>query len=235
MPDWQKLVRRRLASLALEPELRDEVLAELASHLEETYDAIRAEGVPEDDAVRRTLSQVPDWNDLQRRIRSARAKEVTMNIRVTRFWLPGLITFVVSMSFLALIEKFGPRPWALYLGDGPAVIRTTPSLMVYIPWLLLLPLIGAIGAYLSNRAGAPIRTVLVSSIFPVLPFIASFVIVLPVGLIIDRHVGVNVVAAALLRALLGWVLLPGAALLVGGLFAVLLLSRRSVSRSATAG
>jgi hypothetical protein len=230
MRDWEELVRTKLASLAIEPEEKREVIAELAAHLEETCETLRGGGMPEQEAIRRALSQVPDWNDLQGKIRTARIKENNMNSRVTRFWIPGLLTFMVSMSLLAVIEKFGPKPSVLYMGDGPAVIRTTPSLIVYIPWLVALPLIGAMGAYLSNRAGASVRTVLVSSIFPIFPFIGLFSVVLPVGLIIDRQVGVTVVAASLLRLLVGWVLIPGMALLAGGLLAWLLLSRRLGSR-----
>lgn len=231
MHDWEELVRTKLAGLAIEPEEKREVIAELAAHLEETCESLREGGLPEQEAVRRALTQVPDWNDLQNKIRTARIKENNMNSRVTRFWIPGLLTFVVSMSLLAGIEKFGPRPSVFYIGDGPEVMRTTPSLVVYIPWLVALPLIGAMGAYLACRAGASARTVLVSSIFPILPFIGLFSVLLPWGLIIDRQVSATFVAAGLLRGLVGWVLIPGTALLAGGLLAEFIVSRRSVSRS----
>jgi len=35
MPDWNALVEQRLAGLALEPEQRAEVIAEVAAHLED--------------------------------------------------------------------------------------------------------------------------------------------------------------------------------------------------------
>jgi hypothetical protein len=223
MRDWEKFVQSKLAELKLAPEPKADVIAELAGHLEEAYESLREEGVAEHDAARRALAQVPDWSDLQRKVYSTRIKENNMNSRVTRFWIPGLLTFVVSMSLLATIEKFDPRPSVLYLGND---MRTTPSLIFYIPWLAALPLIGAMGAYLSNRAGGSVRTAVVSSLFPILPFIAVFSVVLPVGLIIDRQVGVTVMAASLLRGVIGWVLIPGTALLAGGLLAWLLLSRR---------
>ncbi len=228
MRDWEELVRTKLAGLAIEQGEKREVIAELAAHLEETCETLRRGGMPEQEAIQRALSQVPDWNDLRNKICTARIKENNMNSRVTRFWIPGLLTFVVSMSLLAAIEKFDPKPSVFYLGND---MRTTPSLIFYIPWLAALPLIGAMGAYLSNRAGASVRAVLVSSIFPILPSIAVFSVVLPVGLIIDRQVGVTVAAASLLRGVIGWVLIPGMALLAGGLLAEFILSRRSVSRS----
>jgi hypothetical protein len=226
MPDWQKLVEQRLAALSLEPDEKDEVLAELAGHLAETYDSLHKNGVPEEEAIYRTLSQVPDWKDLRRNIRSAR-KENTMNNRVTRFWFPSLITFVISTSLLAAVQKFGPQPLILHLPKSPVI-------MFYVFWLLSLPLIGAMGAYLSHNAGASFRQMLIASVFPVLPFVAAFVIILPVSLIIDRHVAHNIAVAGALVTAFSWILVPGVALLAGGLLAVFL-SRRSVSRTVSVG
>jgi hypothetical protein len=36
-----------------------------------------------------------------------------MNNRVRQLWLPGLLTFIMSMGLLALTEIFGPKPWIL--------------------------------------------------------------------------------------------------------------------------
>src|SRR6266852_3183843 len=132
MRDWEELVRTKLAGLAIEQGEKREVIAELAAHLEETCETLRRGGMPEQEAIQRALSQVPDWNDLRNKICTARIKENNMNSRVTRFWIPGLLTFVVSMSLLAAIEKFDPKPSVFYLGND---MRTTPSLIFYIPWL----------------------------------------------------------------------------------------------------
>ena len=221
MPDWEKLVRRGLAGLALGPEEQREVFAELASHPEETYESLRKEGVSKQDAVRRTLSQVRDWNDLQRKIRSARMKEDTMNTRVTRFWRPSLITFTLSSVLLAANQIFGPRPTVLHSGKLPLI-------MLFIPWLLCLPLVGAAGAYLSRRAGAPLGIMLISSIFPVLPFAVAFLIVLPVALVLDHHVGHTITITGFLTGWFVWIVVPAAALIAGGLLAALVPSRHSL-------
>ena len=78
-----------------------------------------------------------------------------------------------------------------------------------------------------SRAGGSLRTALVSSIFPILPFIAAFSVVLPVSLIIDRQMGVTVVATGLFQSVIGWVVIPGMTLLAGGLLAEFFLSRRA--------
>jgi len=64
--DWKEFVRSRLADLALDPAENDEVQAELAAHLEESYEAFRAEGLSEQDATRRTQSQAADRRRRQR-------------------------------------------------------------------------------------------------------------------------------------------------------------------------
>ena len=224
MPDWQQLVQQRLSNLALEPAEKDEVHAELAAHLEESYEAFRTEGLREHDAVQRTLAQVADWKELQRKIVFARVRKDIMTNRVTQLWLPGLLTFALSMGLEALVQKFGPRPIVLDLDKG------TPVLMFYTAWLLVLPLAGALGAYLSKRAGGSVRMVLASSIFPVLPFAVVFLIAIPVGLVINHNLEHHIVTAAYLSLSVGWVLAPGVALLAGGLLIQLVLSRRLGSR-----
>src|SRR6267378_7586858 len=181
MRDWEEFVRRRLSSLALDAVKKDEVQVELAEHLEESYESLRTKGLPERAAMQQTLAQVADWQDLRQRIQVARTrKENIMNDRVRQLWLPGLLTFALSMGLLELVQKFGPRPIILNLDKG------TPVLMFYTSWLLILPLAGALGAYLSKRAGGSVRMVLASSIFPVLPFAVVFLIAIPVGLVIGH-------------------------------------------------
>jgi hypothetical protein len=223
MHDWSASVEQRLAGLALEPEERAEVIAEVAAHLEEVFDGLLREGVTEDEAVRRTLSQAGSWQDLRRKIQAARSEEDVVTNRVRQFWLPGLVTFVLSGGPLGLLEKFGPRPWIM------ALRGVVPIGMLYIPWLLLLPVIGALGAYLSHRAGGSRRTVFSSIVFPVLPFLVSIILVLPVSLFSDHFMAHMIGPMSLVMALLGWVLVPGAAVLAGGLPTVLLLSRRTSS------
>lgn len=221
MPDWQELVRKRLSGLVLDATEREEVHAELAAHLQESYETFRKEGLDETEAAQRTFAQSGDWKDLQRRINLVRNRKDIMTNRVKQLWLPGLLTFALSMGLLELAQKFGPRPIILDLDHG------TPILMFYISWLLILPLAGALGAHLSKRAGGSTRMVLVSSIFPVLPFAVVFMIAIPGGLVISHALAHHVVAAAFFTMTIGWVLVPGVALLAGGLVVQFLRSGRS--------
>ena len=223
MPDWQKLVRRRLSGLAVDFTEREEIHTELAAHLEESYEALCTEGLPEHVAVEKTLAQVSDWKDLQRKIYAARTGKDTMTNRVKQFWLPGLLTFTLSMVLLELVQKFFPQPFILRL-DHP------PVLLFYMPWLLTLPLAGALGAYLSKRAGGSRRMTLLSSAFPVLPLAAIFLMAIPVGLVLSHTLSHEIVGAAFLTLGIAWVAVPGLILLVGGWLAQLFLSQRSEAR-----
>jgi len=223
MPDWQELVRQRLSGLALDAADRDEVHAELAAHLEESYGSLRTKGLPEEAAMQQTLAQVADWDDLQQRIHSARMGKDTMTNRVKQFWLPGLLTFTLSMGLLELVQKFFPQPFILNL-DHP------PVLLFYVPWLLTLPLAGAVGACLSKRAGGSRRMTLLSSTFPVLPLAAVFLIAIPVGLALSHTLSHGIVAAAFLTLGIAWVAVPGLILLVGGFLTKFLFSGRLDSR-----
>jgi hypothetical protein len=116
---------------------------------------------------------------------------------------------------------------------------TAPKKWFYVPWLMSLPLFGALGAYLSSRAGGSRGTVLFASVFPVLALTAAFLLMFPIGLILERIIGrqvdFGIVATAILRDGIGWIFVPGAALLAGGLLAQLFLSRRSETRRIVSG
>jgi hypothetical protein len=232
MPDWQKLVRERLSSLALDAAETDEVHAELAAHLEESYEALRTAGLPEREAVHRTLAQVADWRDLQRKIFIAKRREHPMKKRVRQLWIPGFLSLMLSTLFLMTLQKFGFQP-RIVSWNGPGTI------LFYVPWLLSLPFFGALGAYVSSRAGGSRGTMLLASVFPVLALTAAFLLMFPIGMIVERIIGSHVdfsdVATALLMNGIDWLLVPGAALLVGGLFMDFLFRRRSSSQETVIG
>lgn len=231
MPDWQELVRRHLSGLALDPAEKDEVQAELAAHLEEACEAFCKEGLNEKEAIDRTMEKVSDWRVLRRKIFLAKRGGDLMQKRVRQLWLPGFLTLILSTIFLATLQRLGFSP--RILGSGPGAV------LFYVPWLAALPFFGALGAYLSARAGASRATALRASVFPVLALTTAFLLMFPIGMIIERvtgnHVDFSSVATALLSEGIGWLLVPGVALLAGGRLAHLLFGRRSPSQGAAIG
>lgn len=146
MPDWQELVQQRLVGLELETADSAEVFEELASHLEEQYESLLHKGVSEQAAIHCVLRQIADCRDLKSKIESSREKERHMNNRVSQFWLPAFLTIFLAMSFLMIVEALGFEPWVSSAWGGPQ--GTIPVAVVYLPWLITLPFIGALGAYL---------------------------------------------------------------------------------------
>jgi hypothetical protein len=214
MHDWAQIVRERLATLALPDEDAAQVLDELAGHLEEAYQSLRNEGLSEQVAIVRVVEGVGDWRVLQRKIESSRNKETIVNKRVTQFWFPAFLTLALSMVLLAVIQIFGPRPWVDPMPGGR--LRMTPVAVVYVSWLIFLPFIGALAAYLSRRAGGRTLAVFSAVVFPVFPYVAFFVIGLPLALILDDHVAHNITIPAFFVGLSAWVIFPAIALLAGG-------------------
>jgi hypothetical protein len=225
MPDWQKLVRQRLDGLPFGAAEKEEIYTELAGHLEESYESLRAKGLADAEAIPRTLAQVADWRDLQRRIAIAKKTEDRMRNRLHQLWVPGFLTLTLSTVFLMTLQVHGYQP-RIVSWNGPDTI------LLYVPWLLSLPLFGGLGAYLSQRAGSTGSRVLLASIFPVLSLAAFLFVILPVSFIVDSHVEHRIRMASFFRAFFEWVLVPGAGLLAGGLPVQLFLSRRLSSRQA---
>jgi len=207
MPDWLAYVNDRLGHLAISQAESSQVREELAAHLEDNYLSLRAQGISESDAVRLACDQVSSWQELRRDILAAKL-EAFMQNRVSQLWIPGLVTLFGSAALLAVFEIVGLRPLVIHPGNPS-------SLVFYFPWLLSLPLFGALGAYLSLRARATGLAVHCASAFPALIMAAALFAVLLVALVLDRHGSLRIVTTAFAAAILNWFLLPGFFLLLG--------------------
>jgi hypothetical protein len=224
MPDWEKLVSDRLAQLALGERERQEVITELAGHLEETYEALLRSGLPEREAVHRALSQVTNWNDLQRRVYDARAKENIMNPRTSRLWLPSFVTLAASMITLVAFGFLGLQPgplgsrphheeWSSHLIGG--ITGGSHLVNEYTVWLMVLPFVGALGARLSSRAGGTLRDIVISGVFPALAQLTIVLIILSFAASLEHGVKAVIAPIGPVGLLAVLVLIPGVALLIG--------------------
>ena len=89
MRDWQAVIRKNLRGLRLDPACQQDIVAELAAHLEDVCREFRAEGRSEAEAFRCSLEEVTDWHRLAARIQRAKREEEVMNTRTKQLWLPG--------------------------------------------------------------------------------------------------------------------------------------------------
>ena len=203
MPDWKMLLRRRMGQLDLPPGSEKEVISELAEHLQETYQHALSHGLTSRAAIRLALQEVDDWRVLAVNIR--RAKESSMNHRTKSLWLPALITLFGASVSLAVIQFLRLQPRLVWVGGW--------GMTFYWQWLATLPLLGAVGAYLSQRAEGRVRARLAAGLSPALIMLIVISLILPWGLAIDGFHFFRLVGFGL--GLFNWVVIPAAALLIG--------------------
>jgi MFS family permease len=213
MRDWNALVRERLGELGLKAAQQDEIIAELAGHLEDMCEELRALGLCESDAFTRVLNEVGDWRGLAQKLHCAKRGEKTMNQRTKSVWLPGLISLIVASLFLMILEKIGVRPkiwWPSGFG-----------LAVHLPWLIAQPALGALGAYLSHRAGGDRRARLAAGLFPSIVMLGAFCLMALIGFVISIlvhwPVSIRLTLIGFAIYVCFWVVLPGLGLLLGAL------------------
>jgi hypothetical protein len=215
MRDWQAYVEGRLGALRLEQRESDEVVRELAGHLEECYDGLRAEGLDEEEAFTRACEQAGNWAELRRGVISA--KEGKMSDRVNQIWIPSLVTLFSGWGVLGLVIWSRTQPWKQYDSTSHGIDLGILALWVtlYWPWLLSLPLIGAAGAYLSRRAKGTGWRVYLSGAFPVLALGVVFAVTFPFAFAVDTEVAPFFKISSMLANVVSWIILPGIALWLG--------------------
>src|SRR5271166_2332018 len=134
MPDWKQLVRERMDSRVLPSGCREEVIGELAAHLEETFNLGHSRGLSEQEALDRALQEVDDWDVLAKEIRRAKSEEDSMNQQRTRkLWLPALASITFTAVLLVVFDRIHMSPLAVGLGHL--------AMMLQLAWFAGMPLL----------------------------------------------------------------------------------------------
>jgi len=204
MHDWKRIVKENLACVGLK-KVPSEVAIELADHLEELYAEARSQGVQESVAFYRALQEVRDWRVLAREIRRTKSEEDGMNHRTRSLWIPGMVSLLGSNAALMLLQFVGFQPRLLWVGHL--------GMQFYWHWLAVLPLFGAVGAFLSRRARGSLRVRLAAGLSPALVLLATLCLILPWGLALDGLSFFRLVRFGI--GVTNWVLLPALSLLIG--------------------
>jgi len=188
---------------------QSEIVAELASYLEDLYEDQRARGMSESEAIERALKEVNGGRRLGRRIR--KAKEEVMNERTRKFWFPALASMAAACGLVAVTAQLSYKPHIILLGSDA-------TMLVYPAWVLGQPLLGALGAYFSRRAGGSRLTRLTAGLFPSIVMLAVICIVaLAQGLSLGRGEFGRMDWEMLARAVMGVIVIPSAAMLIGAM------------------
>src|SRR5208282_4218494 len=128
MRDFPEIVRKRLGRLPLGDERADEIAAELAHQLEDTYKEALAGGVAEPLALAGALEQFGDWKKLRHQVVSAERGE-------TMLWphpkaMPRSVSWaaLAIVAALCLIPGFRQAMWsspAAWTGSVPQLPEKT--------------------------------------------------------------------------------------------------------------
>lgn len=130
-----------------------------------------------------------------------------MSTRVRQLWIPVLSTVLVSVSvqFVALRV-----PWVFFTPNGVSIV-VAPL------WMLALPLIGALGAWLSLRAGGSIRDRLMSALAPAWLSGGIWTLGVLLSPIIEGHFSPSVKLTAYTAYMITGCLVPAGLLALGAL------------------
>lgn len=205
LPDWKKLVRERISSSTSSAPSQEEVVSELAAHLEEAYEDALSQGLTAEAATEFALQEVPDWHVLVEKIQHAKSEHILMNRRTKTLWLPAMVTLFGSSGLLMLIQRLGFQPRLIWVAHT--------GMLFYWPWLASLPIFGALGGYLSLRAQGSLYARLAAGLSPALLMLTVMCLILPWGLAIDGFTFFRLIHFGI--GLTNWVALPAVALLLG--------------------
>jgi len=212
MPDNRELIQERLGKLGLGTRRDEEIVRELGEHLEDHAAALEALGVAQDAAAREALDSVSNWAEFREDLLAAETEETIMNYRTKVFWLPALCALILSNGLLALIQIFGPLPRFYWLSQDMSM---RPYFTFIIPWLISQPVVGAVAAYWSRRAGGGLLHQLLAALAPAIALLGLFLVILPFSVIMEKHVSHDIQLTGFLVLTVTWVLLPSLPLLVG--------------------
>ena len=185
MLDWNALVRKQLSAKLPTTHL-DDVAAELANHLEDAYEEVRAQGICESEAIDRVLSGVTDWRRLGRQIGRAQRGRNAINERAKQLWLPALANLAAANLVLMILTRASLEPRVIASHStswfpGLALVGS------YLPWLAAQPLAGGLGAHLSRRAGGKLLTRLVAALFSAIVMLGCWAFVIPVSTLFEKN------------------------------------------------
>ena len=132
-------------------------------------------------------------------------------MRVRQLWAPVLSTFLISVAvqFVALRVPQLP-PWVFFTRNGVSIVLAPL-------WMLALPFIGALGAWLSLRAGGNTRDRLLTALGPAWLNGAIMTLGVPLSMIIERHFSPSIKLTAYIVYMIAGCLVPAVLLGLGAL------------------
>ncbi len=171
MPDWEGLVQQRLGRLHLAPAAENEIIRELAGHLEDRYLAARAAGASEQQARDAALRELGNPQGLARRLRGQKETLMNMTPLKKRVLLPAGVALVLSGFSIWIAYIYGPKHIAYFWeskSNGILYAYSYSGVGFYKALLIAMLLIGGVAAWLARRRGATVAQRLLVAALPAL-------------------------------------------------------------------
>lgn len=205
MRDWKSLIDRRLSKLKLPENQRDEVVAELAAHLEDLSEDEKGQADREQEGPATAAYETTDWSRLASKLQRLKRNQFSLNGRSKAFWVPAFVTFAAMQMCWTILARTTLYERISSIGVHPALVS-----------LIALPFFGALGAYLSRRGGGRNLARITAGVFPAIAMFCLMAVIFPISLVVDHsHVAAHWMRISLM--LLASVGASGLALLVGTL------------------
>lgn len=134
-----------------------------------------------------------------------------MNMRVRELWAPALSTFLVSLAVQSVALSVPQLPPWVFL------MRNRVSVVLAPLWVLALPFIGALGAWLSLRAGGNTRERLLAALGSAWLSGSMVTLGVPLSMIIEGHFSLRTKLTAYMAYMIAWCLVPAVLLVLGAL------------------
>ena len=193
-------VRSQLRNLRLSDIDREDVFAEIASHLQLLVRELVAGGMDEENAQRAALSQLHDHKQLLTRIQ--RAKESIMGDSFRKVWLPAAVVVLLVYYSQMIAYRFIAEPRSYHVLGTYYVYSWG--------WLLAEACAGSLGAWWSRAMGGTVRERLIVALAPAEAMSAVAIVTLPLDTImqvfIERRAPYFVTHPVMVLAAMLWML-----------------------------
>jgi hypothetical protein len=173
MHDFKSIVREKLGKWNAAD--REELIEELAGHLEDRYENLLSKGCTSSVALLGALEAVGDWKILRTRIASA--KEGNMTERARHIMVPGLAALLIFVIGIALMNYI----YAHLYPHGSSLSTHWAWLKYFAPGLGLLAAAGTVGAGCSLYAGGNRRERLWAAEFPAICIVGAYLVMFVVS------------------------------------------------------
>lgn len=208
MPDFAALVRDRLDLRYLAPQRAATIREEVAAHLEDTYAAAIARGLPEDEALCLALAQVADWTQLSHDVMCATHEGLVMSHHTKTLWLPGLTMLGCAATGLLAVGWLFPGTWWANRSAGSDVVAAAVAIVLYV-------LLGSVGAAWSRRVGGTWKERLGAGLLPLALHVVVAGGAILAGIVAEAQRHPEHALNPQLRVLFIFVIVPGLALSLG--------------------